>query len=76
MTFPAGKACPERSRRVLKSRTLKTHNRAGQASHRGLAAPFVIRADCALGVFYRRIKSRLGPAQAIVAAAYKIARVV
>lgn len=60
--------------KVLRSRTLKTHNRAGQAFRQAAAA--VIRADCAFGAFSRRQKSRLGPAQAIVATAQKIARVV
>jgi len=60
--------------KVLKSRTLKTHNRAGQAFR--LAASAVVRADCAFGAFYRRTKAHLGPAQAIVATAHKIARVV
>ncbi len=36
----------------------------------------VKQADCPFGVFYRRMKSRLGPAQATVAAAHLIARVV
>ena len=35
------------------------------------AAASVIRADCAFGVFYRRLKSRLGPAQSVVATAHK-----
>jgi hypothetical protein len=60
--------------KVLVSRTLKTKNRAGQVFR--LAARSVMRADCAFGAFYRRLKARLGPAQAIVATAYKIARVV
>jgi len=60
--------------KVLKSRTLKTRNRAGQAFR--LAASAVVRADCATGAFYRRVKSRLGPAQAIVATAHMIARIV
>ena len=60
--------------KVLRSRTLKTHNRAGQAFRQAAAA--VMRADCAFGAFYRRLKSRLGPAQAAVATAHKIARVV
>lgn len=60
--------------KVLVSRTLKTRNRAGQAFR--LAAVSVMRADCAFGVFYRRMKSRLGPAQATVATAHLIARVV
>jgi hypothetical protein len=60
--------------KVLKSRTLKTRNRAGQAFR--LAASAVVRADCAAGAFYPRVKSRLGPAQAIVATAHMIARIV
>lgn len=60
--------------RVLVSRTLKTRNRAGQAFR--LATVSVMRADCVFGAFYRRMKSRLGPAQATVATAHLIARVV
>lgn len=60
--------------KVLVSRTLKTRNRAGQAFR--LAAVSVMRADCAFGVFYRRMKSRLGPAQATVATAHLMARIV
>ena len=60
--------------KVLKNKTLKTRNRAGQAFR--MAAGSVMRADCAFGVFYRRQKSRLGPAQAAVATAHLIARVV
>lgn len=60
--------------KVLKSKTLKTKNRAGQAFR--MAAGSVMRADCAFGAFYRRQKARLGPAQAAVATAHLIARVV
>jgi transposase len=60
--------------KVLKNKTLKTHNRAGQAFR--MAAGSVMRADCAFGAFYRRQKARLGPAQAAVATAHLIARVV
>ena len=60
--------------KILVSRTLKTRNRAGQAFR--LATVSVMRADCVFGVFYRRMKSRLGPAQATVATAHLIARVV
>ena len=59
---------------MLKSHTLKTHNRAGQAFR--LAASAVVRADCSFGAFHRCLNSRLGPAHAIVATAHKIARVV
>lgn len=58
--------------RVLRSRTLKNRNRAGQAFR--LAAQSVSRSESAFGAFYRRMKARLGPKQAIVATAHKIAR--
>lgn len=60
--------------KVLKNYTLKTQNRAGQAFR--MAAGSVMRADCSFGAFYRRQKARLGPAQAAVATAHLIARVV
>jgi hypothetical protein len=59
---------------VIRSRTFKTHNRAGQAFRQAAAA--VIRSNCAFGAFYRCLKSSLGPAQALVATAHKIARTV
>ena len=58
----------------MKRRTLKTRNRAAQAFR--MATQSVLRANCALGAFYRRIKGRLGPAQALVATAHKMARTV
>jgi transposase len=60
--------------KVLKSRTMKTRNRAAPAFR--MAAQSVLRADCALGAFSRRLKGRRGPAQALVATAHKIARTV
>lgn len=60
--------------RVLRSRTLKTHNRAGQAFRQ--AAASVIRSQSAFGAFYRRKRAQLGPLQALVATAHKIARTV
>jgi transposase len=60
--------------KVLKNKTLKTKNRAGQAFR--LAAQSVQNADCVFGVLYRRLRARLGPAQATVATAHAIARVV
>ena len=41
-----------------------------------MAANSVKQADCVFGVMYRRLKARLGPAQATVATAHAIARVV
>ncbi len=59
--------------RILRSRVLKTHNRAGQAFR--LAAQSASRSPrTGYGAFYRRLVGRLGPAQAIVATAHKIAR--
>jgi len=58
----------------LKNNTLKTKNRAGQAFR--MAAQSVKQADCVFGVMYRRLKARPGPAQATVATAHAIARVV
>jgi transposase len=59
--------------KVLRSRTLKTRNRAGQAFR--IAAQSVSRSpNSAYGAFFRRMKARLGPKQAIVATAHKIAR--
>jgi transposase len=57
----------------LRSRTLKTDNRAGQAFR--LAAQSVAKSpESAFGAFYRRMKARLGAKQAMVATAHKIAR--
>ncbi len=59
--------------KVLRSRTLKTTNRAGQAFR--MAAYRIARnPNTAFGAFFRRMRSRLGPKQAIVATAHKIAR--
>lgn len=60
--------------KVLKNKTLKTKNRAGQAFR--MAAQSVKKSDCVFGALYRRLKARLGPAQATVATAHAIARVV
>jgi transposase len=60
--------------KVLRSYTLKTDNRAGQAFKQAAAA--VIRSHSAFGAFYRRKRAQLGPAQARVATAHRIARTV
>jgi transposase len=60
--------------KVLKNKTLKTKNRAGQAFR--MAAQSVKQADCVFGALYRRLRARLGPAQATVATGHAIARVV
>jgi transposase len=58
--------------RVLYSHTLNTHNRAGQAFR--MAAQAVSRGKTVYGEFYRRVRSRSGAKEAIVATAHKIAR--
>jgi transposase len=59
--------------KVLRSHTLETANRAGQAFR--MAAYAIGRnPNTAFGAFYRRMRSRLGAKQAIVATAHKIAR--
>lgn len=60
--------------RVLRSRTLPTNNRAGQAFRQ--AATSVARSPSALGAFYRRKQRQGGPLHAQVATANKIARTV
>ena len=60
--------------RVLRSRTLQVVNRATQALRQ--AAQSVARSDSAFGAYFRAMRARLGPQQAIVATAHKIARVV
>ena len=59
--------------KVLRSRTLKTHNRAAQAFR--MAAQAASRSpQTAYGAYYRRMCARLGPQKAMVALAHKIAR--
>lgn len=58
--------------KVLRSRTLPTKNRAGQAFRQ--AAASLARSHSALGAYYRRKKAHLGPLQAQVATAHKLAR--
>jgi hypothetical protein len=59
--------------KVLRSHTLKAHNRAGQAFR--LAAQSVSRTQTALGAYFRRIRAKHGPQKAIVATAHKLARI-
>ena len=58
----------------LKSRTRKNRPRAAPAFR--LAAQAVMRSHCACGAFSRRLKGRLGPAQALVATAHTSAQTV
>jgi len=60
--------------KVLRSRTLPTNNRAGQAFRQ--AAVAVSRSSSAFGAYYRRKRAQGGPQFAQVATAHKIARTV
>jgi hypothetical protein len=60
--------------KVLKNKTLKTKNRAGQAFR--MAAQSVKNSDCVFGLMYRRFRARMDNRQATVATAHAIARVV
>lgn len=60
--------------KILRSRVLKNVNRATQAFRQ--AAQSAGRSDTAIGAYFRRMRARLGPEQAIVATAHKLARVV
>jgi transposase len=59
---------------ISDGKVLKTKNRAGQAFR--MAAQSVKQTDCVFEVMYWRLKARLGRAQATVATAHAIARVV
>jgi hypothetical protein len=60
--------------RVLHSHTAKVANRATLAFR--MAAYAVSRSETAVGAYYRSMRARKGPQQAIVATAHKIARIV
>jgi len=60
--------------RVLRSRTLSTNNRAGQAFRQ--AATSLARSASTLGAYYRRKRAQGGPQFAQVATAHKLARIV
>jgi transposase len=60
--------------RVLSSRTRKVVNRVSDALR--MAAVSLERSPSALGAFYRRMKGRLGAAQAVTATAHKLARLI
>lgn len=57
--------------KVLSSKTLKVRNNIATALR--MAASTLRNSQCALGVFYRRMRYRLGPSKAITATARKIA---
>jgi len=59
--------------KVLSSKTKVSRNRAAAAFRQ--AAVSVERSESELGAYYRRMKARKGPAQAVTATAHKIARI-
>ncbi len=59
--------------KVVRAHPRKVVNRAGQAFRQ--AAQAVARSDSAFGAYYRSMRARLGPQQAMVATAHKMARV-
>jgi transposase len=59
--------------KVLRSRTLKSGNRAAQAFR--LAAQSLSRSQTELGAFFRHVRAKHGPQKAIVATAHKLARI-
>lgn len=60
--------------KVLWAGTRKVNNRAAKAFR--LAAHTLHHSDCALGQYYRRMRAKLGPPQAVTATAHKVARIV
>jgi transposase len=60
--------------KVLSSRTRRVVNRATDALR--MAATTLERSQSALGGFYRRMKARLGAAEAVTATAHKLARII
>ena len=69
--------CPDKrisGGKVLSSRTRKVINRVSEALR--MAAVTLERSQSALGGYYRRMKGRLGAAEAITATAHKLARLI
>jgi transposase len=60
--------------KVLRSRTMNVHSRANQAFRQ--AAHSVTHSHSSIGAYYRAMRARLGPKQAMVATAHKSARMV
>jgi transposase len=69
--------CPDNNisgGKVLWAGTRRVNNRAAKAFR--LAAHTLHHSDCALGQYYRRMRAKLGPPQAVTATAHKVARIV
>ena len=63
----SGKKSKSGKTRAVKSRVANAYR---------MAASTVRNSSCSLGKFYRRMKAKLGPAEAVTATAHKIARIV
>jgi len=59
--------------KIISSATRKTKSRANKAFR--MSAMGVARSDCAIGVFYRKMRAKDGPQAAITATAHKLARI-
>ena len=60
--------------KLLSGRTRTSANRAASALRTSAAS--LARSDCALGAFFRRVRSRLGSPKAITATAHKLSKIV
>lgn len=60
--------------KILNARTVKSDNRVAQALR--LAANALRNTDTALGAYFRRMRSKFGPAKAITATAHKLAVII
>jgi hypothetical protein len=60
--------------KVLSSKTRKSKNKAAQALK--MAANTLRESDSALGAYYRRMRSKFGPAKAVTATAHKLATII
>src|SRR6056297_1459379 len=60
--------------KLLSGKTRTRANRAASALR--TAAASLARSNCALGAFFRRVRSRLGSPKAITATAHKLAKIV
>jgi transposase len=69
--------CPDQrisGGKVLSSRTRRVINRVSDALRMGAVS--LERSQSALGAFYRRMKAKLGAAEAVTATAHKLARLI
>ncbi|NJM39514.1 MAG: IS110 family transposase [Anaerolineae bacterium] len=60
--------------KILRNRVGKRPNRVAHALR--LAAVSLLRSNTALGAYHRRMRAKIGPAQAVVATAHKLAIII